>query len=57
MEASVSLALAKVDTLGTDISEEAGTADMITFTNSPEEALKDADIVVTDTWCVYLTIR
>lgn len=32
------------------ISEEAGTTDKIHFTNSPEEALKDADIVITDTW-------
>ena len=34
------------------VSEEAGTTDKIHFTNSPEEALKDADIVVTDTWYV-----
>ncbi|KAK4688836.1 ornithine carbamoyltransferase, partial [Tremellales sp. Uapishka_1] len=29
---------------------EAGTENMVTLTNSPEEALKDADVVVTDTW-------
>ena len=31
-------------------SEEAKTENLITLTNSPEEALKDADVVVTDTW-------
>ncbi|KAH8082278.1 putative ornithine carbamoyltransferase [Filobasidium floriforme] len=30
--------------------EEAGTADQILITNSPAEALRDADFVVTDTW-------
>jgi ornithine carbamoyltransferase len=34
------------------ISEEAGTANQILITNSPAEALKDADYVVTDTWYV-----
>ncbi|WVQ85351.1 ornithine carbamoyltransferase [Cryptococcus sp. DSM 104549] len=29
---------------------EAGTEDLITLTNSPEEALNQADVVVTDTW-------
>ncbi len=31
-------------------SEEGGHADKVLLTNSPEEALKDADIAVTDTW-------
>ncbi len=30
--------------------EKGGAAENVTLTNSPEEALKDADIVVTDTW-------
>jgi ornithine carbamoyltransferase len=32
------------------LSEKAGTADFVHLTNSPAEALKDADVVVTDTW-------
>jgi ornithine carbamoyltransferase len=35
------------------LSEEAGTADKILITNSPAEALKDADYVVTDTWYLH----
>ncbi len=31
---------------------EAGMEGMVTLTNSPEEALHDADVVVTDTWYV-----
>jgi len=34
------------------LSEEAGSANKILITNSPAEALKDADYVVTDTWYV-----
>ena len=30
--------------------EEAGTVDKVTLTTDPAVALKDADIVVTDTW-------
>ena len=30
----------------------AGMEGMVTLTNSPEEALHDADVVVTDTWYV-----
>jgi ornithine carbamoyltransferase len=32
-------------------SEEAGTTGNVTLTNDPAEALKDADVVITDTWC------
>ena len=32
------------------IRKEAGTEGMVTLTNSPKEALHDADVVVTDTW-------
>lgn len=31
-------------------SEEFGATDKVLFTSSPEEALKGADVVVTDTW-------
>jgi hypothetical protein len=31
---------------------EGGHSDKVILTNSPEEALKDADIAVTDTWYV-----
>lgn len=30
--------------------QSGGAADKVILTNSPQEALKDADIVVTDTW-------
>lgn len=36
-------------------STEAGTEGMVTLTNSPEEALHDADVVITDTWSVRST--
>jgi ornithine carbamoyltransferase len=32
------------------LSEEFGATDKVLFTSSPEEALKGADVVVTDTW-------
>lgn len=35
-----------------DDSTEAKSEESVTLTNSPQEALKDADIVVTDTWYV-----
>lgn len=38
-------------------SEEADTADKILITNSPAEALKDADFVVTDTWSVRASAK
>jgi len=31
-------------------SEKAGTTDKVKLTNSPAEALKNADVVITDTW-------
>jgi ornithine carbamoyltransferase len=34
-------------------STEAGTEKMIHRTTSPEEALQGADVVVTDTWCIF----
>ena len=34
--------------------EEEGGAGKITHTHSPEEAVKGADVVTTDTWCVPL---